>query len=93
MADTSLLATARRGDLPLVREILERLVRRFGVGAGQMSEGDQLLDEALTYARLGDLGETTHRLRLRSEPKWHDVRDCQRQYDQAIREKRAREAV
>jgi hypothetical protein len=74
---------------------LHRSVARFGntLAGGSMSIEQQLTDEALSYARRGDFDEARHRLRLRDNPKWHSVEECQGQYDAAIAEKRARESV
>lgn len=90
MRNESLLQIARRGDLALLIERLELVVRGFSSTCvrSAMDEDDRLLDEALTYARLGDLAEATHRLRLRAEPKWRSEEACMDAYKKAMREKR-----
>lgn len=85
-----LLALARRGDLSRLLPALEMAVRRFGSvnSRVEMSDTEKLIDEALTYARLGDLDEATHRLRLCYEPKFRSEAQCVRRYGEAMREKR-----
>lgn len=92
MSRETLIETARRGDL--VR-LTERLDHHSRITHGTRERGgillvDQLIDEALTYAKLGDLDEATFRLRVRIEPKYRDINECRRRYRAAMAEKRAR---
>lgn len=68
----TLLETALSGNLPLLRERLQYVVHKFGKFGGKMTVDEKLLDEALTFARLGDLDEATHLLRLRARQKFPD---------------------
>ena len=91
---TSLLAIARSGDLQQLTNALSRASARnhATIQSGiSLPVSAQLIDEALDCARRGDLGEAEHRLRLRSEPKFVTTNDCERAYEEAMREKRARQ--
>lgn len=80
----TLLEMAESGDLAALTKRLADVVGGFGAGRSQMTESEQLIDEALTYARLGDLDEATFRLRLRAKPKWHSKEQCERAYEKAM---------
>lgn len=89
---TTLLETALSGDLPRLRERLENASRRIhqtSTGGAPLTESEQLIDEALVYARLGDLDEATHRLRLRAQPKFSSLILCEIKYAEAMAAKRA----
>jgi hypothetical protein len=89
----TILQTAKRGDLPKVRRRLEERVKRFGRGRERMSESEKLLDEALTFARMGDLDEVVLLLERRAHPKWSSHVECEMAYQSAMAEKSAREEV
>jgi hypothetical protein len=86
----TLLETAERGDLPLLVERLAAAQKNFI--SSIMDIDDQLIDEALWYARAGDLEEAKLRLRLRIRPKWHSEDECKAAYKKAMAAKRARAA-
>ncbi len=88
----TLLETARSGDLANLIERLEHASRQTHetcTGGVPLSESQRLIDEALTYAKLGDLDEATYRLRLRTEPKFTSAIACEHQYQLAMAEKRS----
>lgn len=88
----TLLEIARAGRLDELRERLAEITasnfRRNG--GGHLKVGERLLLEANDYAQRGDLDEATFRLRLRAEPKFNSVQECQSQYNEAMAAKRAR---
>jgi hypothetical protein len=91
----TLIQTARRGD---IQRLTERLDYHSGITHSSQEGGgipvvDQLIDEALIYAKLGDLDEATFRLRVRIEPKYRDINECRRKYRLAMAEKRARSST
>ena len=89
----SLLQTARRGDLRLLTERLKgasRNIHSTSRGGQTLTLTDCLIDEALYYARRGDLDEATLRLRLRGEPKFSSSAECEEAYAAAMADKRAR---
>lgn len=89
----TLLQLARDGAREELEARLRAHVNEFGHGRGQMSEEERLLDEALTFTRLGDMDEAEHLLERRAHPKFYSEHQCRREYDQAMKEKRAREGV
>lgn len=77
-----LLDAARKGNRDEVQPTLERLVagiHNTSTG-GRSSVEENLLTEALDYARLGDMDECAHRLRLLVEPKFHSIAHCEQVY-------------
>lgn len=84
----TLLETAQSGNLVHLRERLQHVVDKFGSCGGRMTIDEKLLDEALTFARLGDLDEATHLLRLRARPKYTTEDLCRAAYKRAMKEKR-----
>lgn len=89
----SLLETAQSGDLALLTERLTHVVSSIGGGTNRASIDEQLLQEALWYARHDDLEEATLRLRLRSRPKFRSERESEIAYKKAMKEKRARKTA
>jgi hypothetical protein len=87
---TTILELAREGNRQALLDRLEPIVRRIhltGTRAQELPEHDKLMEEALTYARLGDLDEAAHRLKLWHEPKWHSPAECLAAYLAAMAEK------
>lgn len=82
----TLLQTAERGDLPRLIERLKHAIQGHCSGRRPMDIGEQLLDEALFYARQGDIREAALRLRLRAQPKWSSQRECAAAYKKAMKE-------
>lgn len=89
MSET-LLETARSRDMPRLVERLEHASRNQRSGRQPLTVPEQLVDEALWYAKAGDLAEATLRLERRAEPKWPSEKECQSAYKKAMAEKRAR---
>lgn len=89
----TLLELAESGDLEELKRRLHAKAIALSSYRGTMSETDKLIDEAYTFARLGDLEQATHLLRLLSHPKWRRVEDCEVQYEAAMAETRAREVA
>ncbi len=83
----------RDEELRELRAQLQRQVGAFQFYRGTMSEHEKLTDEALTFCRRGDLEEAKLRLERCDHPKWDSVTECAHRYEEAMKEKRAREAV
>jgi hypothetical protein len=86
----TLLHTAQRRDLPRLIERLEYATNSHRSDRAPLEAGEQLLDEALWYAKAGDIDEAIFRLRCRDEPKFRSVSTCNSAYEKAMAEKRAR---
>lgn len=93
MSET-LLRIAERGDVALLIERLEKVVGPMHAGRGgrNLSQSDLLLDEALWYAKRGEITDAIVRLEREAHPKFYSEQDCQRQYKIAMAEKHARAA-
>lgn len=87
MSKPTLLMLAKAGEFDELKRRLERAVAEFGIGGEQMSEEEKLLDEALTFMRLGDIDEVKHLLERRAHPKWDSIEECQEAYQLAMEEK------
>jgi hypothetical protein len=88
----TLLETAQRRDIPRLIERLEHATRNHRSGRHSLEVNEQLIDEALWYAKAGDIDEAIHRLRCRAQPKFSSLLACQAAYKKAMAEKPARTA-
>lgn len=86
----SLLDTAERRDIPFLIERLTSVVSDFNSGRFPMEDEEKLIDEALWYAKAGDIDEAILRLRCCDRPKWYDEDECRKAYKKAMEAKRVR---
>lgn len=83
----TLLEHARSGDFEGLTERLAGAVRNIECSGGPATIAEVLVVEAFDCATRGDFDEATHRLRLRSEPKWSSEAECVDAYNKAMQEK------